>query len=145
MKKLNKFDSIYNKFIYEWSQSQNLHNILNNINNQDIQIDYIADNNSDENNKIDIIRSEFNNKFPSYLLKKCQSKFPINDNIVIPDNIINSFWDKYSELIIEKLADVAIDKISSLLYDLFVELFGNDNEYNEEFCNDSALQLVNIE
>lgn len=145
MKKLNKFDSIYNKFIYEWSQSQNLHNILNNINNQDIQIDYIDNNNSNENNKIDIIRSEFNNKFPAYLLKKCQSKFPINDNIVIPDNIINSFWDKYSELIIEKLADVAIDKISSLLYNLFVELFGNDNEYNEDFCNDSALQLVNIE
>ena len=143
MKKLNKFDSIYNKFIYEWSQSQDLHNILNNINDQSIQIDYIDDDN--ENNKIDIIRSEFNNKFPVYLLKKCQSKFPINDNIVIPNNIINSFWDKYSELIIEKLADVAIDKISSLLYDLFVELFGNDNEYNEEFCNDSALQLVNIE
>jgi hypothetical protein len=36
MKKLNNFDSIYNKIIYEWSEGNTLGDILNNIKNYQI-------------------------------------------------------------------------------------------------------------
>jgi aspartate carbamoyltransferase catalytic subunit len=39
MKKLNNFDSIYNKIIYEWSEGNTLGDILNNIKNYQITKD----------------------------------------------------------------------------------------------------------
>lgn len=42
------------------------------------------------------VRAEFNNKFPCYLIKKCQSKFPIDDNITVPSELVDRFWNKYS-------------------------------------------------
>lgn len=147
MKKLNKFDSIYNKIIYEWSEGNSLGNILNNIkdyqtNNQNEEITYTTQ--FDNSNRNIYIKNAFNQNFPKYILKKCQTKFPIDDNIKIPDNIINDFWEKYSDKIIDKLADITIEKISSCLYNILLDVFGKDTEYNEELCNTTAIQLVNL-
>lgn len=151
MKKLNNFDSLYNKIIYEWSEGNTLGDILNNIKNYQItqkpqeEITYTTQfNDIDNSNRNQYIKKTFNQNFPKYIIKKCQVKFPIEDNIKIPENIIDNFWEKYSDKIIDKLADITIEKVSDCFYNILLDIFGKDDEYNEELCNSTAIQLVNL-
>ena len=171
-KKLNTFNTLYNKFIFEWSDGKPLEEIIDILTKEkqnckcknqcennfyDCETDQDCDdiqccdnvqcsNNSqcqiNNNCSEDDIKNCFYQKFPSFLIIKCQNKFPIDDNTNVPEEIITDFWEKYKKQIISSLLNCAKDVLSDIISKEFINIFGAEDEYNENIFNQSALKIV---
>ena len=165
-KKLNKFNSLYNKFIFQWSEGKALGDIVTILKAQkdkfqDCSSDNICNTelNKEENIQCcntqcedqcnnqeycsqDDIKNCFYEKFPKFLIIKCQNKFPIDDNIKVPDDIICKYWNENKEVISKALVKCIKDALIDEMQKVFIQIFGKQNEYNQNLFNESALQLV---
>ena len=181
MKTLTNFDKLYNKFIFQWSQNEDLSDIISNLKNNNKEDNNknliqkntdefdtsLSNNNADnsefqqqqfeqeqeqQNNDLNIqqqdkkqkIKQIFYQIFPSFLIHKCQNKFPLEDDSIVPTEIIDNFWNLYSQIIIQKLINTAIQKLSQLLLDILYQIFGPETTYNDNIFNQSAMKLVQL-
>ena len=154
---LDNFNKIYNKFLFEWSQGQSLSDIISdlkhstnysdNISNDTTimtgqNIDYIPQ--QQQNNSLNI-KNTFYQLFPQFLLHKCQTKFPLQDDSNIPNDIIDNFWNVYQQLICKKVAEKTVDCLKDILFEILIDIFGPETEYNDSaIFNESAMKLVKI-
>lgn len=155
MSKLNNFDKIYNKFLFEWTEGRMLSDIIQSLkqiqptenveNSNNLEDNYQQQIQTDNKLNTNNIKSTFYQIFPDFLLHKCQTKFPLEDDSIIPNEIIDKFWNLYAEIILEKLADKTIDCLRDLLFKILIDIFGPQTQYNnDKIFNQSAMQLVKI-
>lgn len=153
-RKLEKFNSLYNKFIFEWSEGKPLADIVKILKDQNNtccsntkcqqQNVQQAVCNDQECCSQDDIKNCFYDKFPKFLIIKCQNKFPIDDELVVPEDIITKYWDENKETILKSLARCIKDALINQMQNLFVEIFGKQDQYNQNLFNESALKLVSL-
>lgn len=161
---LDNFNNIYNKFLFEWSQGNSLSDIIsdlkksvnysNAIVNQPIEsnqiidqpIDQLTDQNmTEQQNDTTNIKNTFYQIFPSFLLHKCQTKFPLQDDSYIPNDIIDNFWNVYQQLICKRVAEKTVQCLKDILFQILLDIFGPETEYNDSaIFNQSAMKLVKL-
>lgn len=163
--KLTKFDELYNRFLFQWSQGNGLSNIIDKIKlnstsqpfeqteikslpeqqsyqYNDEQEEYKIE--PETNYNTDKVKDVFYQIFPSFLLHQCQNKFPLEDNAIIPNNIIDNFWEQYSNIILQKLSAMLLTNITQNLLEILIDIFGSESTYNDKIFNESAMELVKL-
>ena len=91
-----------------------------------------------QQSRVELVRSSFNQKFPKFLVKKCQVKFPLDDSTQVPQEVIDQFWSSWSQKILQTIAQDAVQ----ITEDLLTVLFGGYQSYDQSIFNDAAMKLV---